>query len=98
MYDVHKNITRTVVPFSEMSRNIKNATVAIEDAEFYEHIGVRPTAFLRALLVNIRTLGFNQGGSTITQQVVKNSILTKDKTITRKLKEWILALKLVQKS
>lgn len=97
LYDVHKNITRTVVPFSEMSRNIKNATVAIEDAEFYEHIGVRPTAFLRALLVNISTLGFNQGGSTITQQVVKNSILTKDKTITRKLKEWILALKLEQK-
>jgi len=97
LYDVHQNITRTVISFSEISRNIKNATVAIEDAEFYDHIGIKPTAFLRALLVNIVTLGFNQGGSTITQQVVKNSILTKDKTIARKLKEWILALKLEQK-
>ena len=97
LYDVHQNIVRTVIPFSEMSRNIKNATVAVEDAGFYDHIGIKPTAFLRALLVNITTLGFNQGGSTITQQVVKNSILTRDKTITRKLKEWILALKLEKK-
>jgi len=94
LYDIHENTKRTVVPFNEISRHIKNATVAIEDTEFYEHFGVKPKAFLRAVLVNLTTGEFSQGGSTITQQVVKNSILTTDKTITRKLKEWVLAIKL----
>ncbi len=94
LYDLHENVRRTVVPFSEISRHAKNATVAIEDAEFYEHRGIRPLAILRATLVNIGALGFSQGGSTITQQVVKNAVLTKDKTPSRKLKEWVLALKL----
>ena len=94
LYDLHRDIQRTVVPFSEMSRNIKNATVAIEDAEFYEHIGVRPLATFRAVFIQpLRGKGI-QGGSTITQQVVKNSLLTADKTIARKLKEWVLAIKL----
>ncbi len=96
LYDVHENIQRTVIPLTEVSRNVKNAAVAIEDAEFYEHNGIRPRAILRAILVNLGLKsGYSgQGGSTITQQVVKNSILTSDKKISRKLKEWILALKL----
>ena len=96
LYDVHENIQRTVIPLSEISRNIKNAAVAIEDAEFYEHKGIKPKAILRAMLVNIGALEFSQGGSTITQQVVKNSILTSEKKISRKLKEWFLSLKLEQ--
>ncbi len=92
--DLQENTTRTVIPISDVSKNLQLATVAIEDAEFYEHNGVKPTAFLRAVLVNLASLGFSQGGSTITQQVVKNSILTTDKTITRKVKEWVLAIKL----
>ncbi len=94
--DVHQNIRRTVVPFDQVSRNIKNATVAIEDAEFYEHIGVKPTAIIRAILTNLISgdLLSGQGGSTITQQVVKNSLLTTEKSITRKLKEWVIAIKL----
>lgn len=94
LYDLHQNIQRTIIPYEEMSRNIKNATVAIEDAEFYEHKGIKPTAILRAVFVNLTSLGFSQGGSTITQQVVKNSILVSEKKISRKIKEWILALKL----
>lgn len=96
LYDVHENIQRTVISFSEISRNIKNATVAIEDADFYKHKGVEPKAVLRAVLVNLglKSGYYGQGGSTITQQVVKNSILTSEKKISRKLKEWILALKL----
>jgi len=94
LYDVHENIQRTVIPIEDMSRNIKNATVAIEDAEFYDHIGIRPLAFLRAIIVNVREGGLSQGGSTITQQVVKNTLLTSEKKISRKLKEWVLALKL----
>ncbi len=94
LYDFHKDIRRKVVPFDEISRYLKNATVAIEDAGFYTHKGVLPSAVLRAILVNIGALGFEQGGSTITQQVVKNSLLTQEKTVARKLKEWVLSLKL----
>jgi membrane peptidoglycan carboxypeptidase len=79
-----------------MGPNIKNATVAIEDSEFYNHSGFRPKSFLRAVLVNLHIIPgvIGQGGSTITQQVIKLSLLTSDKTIVRKLKEIILALKL----
>ena len=94
LYDVHQDVKRTVVPFDAISRNIKNATVAIEDTEFYQHHGIKPTAILRAILANLGALSFSQGGSTITQQVVKNTILTKEKQVSRKLKEWVLALKL----
>ncbi|MBI2049014.1 MAG: transglycosylase domain-containing protein [Parcubacteria group bacterium] len=53
LYDLHKDIQREVVPFDEISRDVKNATVAIEDAGFYEHKGVLPSAIFRAILVNI---------------------------------------------
>ncbi|PCI28999.1 hypothetical protein COB55_02925 [Candidatus Wolfebacteria bacterium] len=96
LYDVHENVRRTLVSYEDISRYVKNATVAIEDAEFYEHHGIKPDAFIRALLVNVREGGYKQGGSTLTQQVIKNSILTSEKTISRKLKEWVLALKLEQ--
>lgn len=94
LFDVFQDTRRTVVPFDEISKYIKDATITIEDKEFYEHKGFKPTAFLRAVFVNTLTQEFSQGGSTITQQVVKNSILVGDKTIARKLKEIVLALKL----
>jgi 1A family penicillin-binding protein len=99
LYDVHQDIRRSVIPFEEMSRHIKNATVAIEDAEFYEHLGIKPTAILRAVISNLFIAlhlsdGYTQGGSTITQQVVKNALLTKERTLTRKIKEWVLAIRL----
>lgn len=94
LYDLGKNVRRTVVSLDEISDYIKKASVAIEDAEFYNHNGFRLKSFLRAVMVNLVDREYSQGGSTITQQVVKNSLLTKDKTITRKLKEIFLALKL----
>ena len=97
LYDVNKDVKRTIVPLSEISPFISKALIAIEDTEFYTHKGVRPLAILRAFFANIFSLGISQGGSTITQQVVKNTLLTGDKTPTRKLKEVILALKLEQK-
>ncbi|MCF7833786.1 MAG: PBP1A family penicillin-binding protein [Candidatus Pacebacteria bacterium] len=93
LYDVHEDIRRTNIPFEEMGSNIKNATVAIEDAEFYNHKGIRVTSIIRAILFNFtNTSGGTQGGSTITQQLVKNSLLNNKKTITRKIQEWILAM------
>lgn len=94
LYDLSQGVKRELVPMEAISDYAKQATIAIEDKNFYEHKGIKLSSFFRALLVNISTLSFSQGGSTITQQVVKNSILTKDKTPTRKLKEWILAVKL----
>src|SRR3990167_7677769 len=94
LYNLSQNIKRTVVPISDMSRHIKNATVAIEDSKFYEHHGFRPNSFIRAAFVNIISGRYNQGGSTITQQVVKNALLTGEKKLSRKLKELVLSLRL----
>ena len=96
LYDVFQGVQRTVIPFDQISQHMKHATLAIEDPAFYEHVGIKPTAILRASWINAINLSFVQGGSTITQQVVKNSLLTSEKTVTRKLKEWLLALKLEQ--
>jgi 1A family penicillin-binding protein len=94
LYNIHDNIKRTEVPLYEISPYIQQATIAIEDAHFYEHHGFRPTSFIRAVLANVTTGGFSQGGSTITQQVVKNALLSREKTIIRKVKEIILSVKL----
>lgn len=94
LYDTNRDIRRTEIPFEEMGDTIKHATIAIEDQKFYEHHGVRISSFIRAMWVNLVSGSFSQGGSTITQQVIKNSLLNKDKKITRKIKEWVLATKL----
>lgn len=94
LYDIHQDVKRTNIPFEEMSVNIKNATVAIEDAEFYNHSGVRVTSTIRAILSNLSGIGIGGGGSTITQQLVKNTLLTSKKSPIRKVKEWILAVKI----
>ena len=94
LYDMGRDSRRAAISIDNISYYAKAATIAIEDKNFYSHSGFELRSFLRAVVVNLTTLSFSQGGSTITQQVVKNSILTKDKTPTRKLKELILALKL----
>ncbi len=94
LYDIHQDVKRTVIPFDKMGENIKEATVAIEDENFYQHHGVQLRSIVRAILANLKSGGFSQGGSTITQQIVKNSLLTTDKKVSRKLKEIFLALKI----
>lgn len=96
LFDVHGNIKRTIVPFDQISDYMKKATVAIEDENFYEHNGIKISSIFRAILTNLKNgdlLG-GQGGSTITQQVIKNALLTSDKKISRKVKEWVLAPRL----
>ncbi len=96
LYDIHDDIKRTYISFDKMSASIKNATVAIEDAEFYNHNGIRITSIIRAVLSNIGT-GRTQGGSTITQQLIKNTLLTGGRgyqKYIRKIKEWVLAVKI----
>lgn len=98
LYDVFNKTKRTLVPIEDISQNIKDATISIEDKDFYTHKGFKLTSFLRAIFVNLLSGEYSQGGSTITQQVVKNSILTGDKSFlggpVRKVKEIVLSLKL----
>lgn len=94
LYDVNTDVKRTVISLASTSPFVQKATIAIEDSDFYRHIGIQPSAIIRAILADLISRDASQGGSTITQQVVKNSLLTKDKTLTRKIKEWVLAIKL----
>lgn len=99
LFDVHGNVRRTVVPLDQINDYVKWATIAIEDSNFYNHHGIEPKAIVRAVLTNIKEgRPFSgQGGSTITQQVIKNALFTNDKLISRKLKEWVLAPRLESK-
>jgi len=94
LYDVHGEEKRTVIPFTEIPQQIKNATLVIEDDNFYHHFGIDFTGILRSFLRNIQGKTTLQGGSTITQQFIKNAILTPEKTYTRKIKEAILAIEM----
>lgn len=87
---------RTVVSISAISDEMKNAIVAAEDANFYEHEGLDYIGILRALITNVKAGGIRQGASTITQQVVKNILLTHERSFERKVRELILARRIEQ--
>ncbi len=97
LYDLNHDVRRNVVPLSEISPYLQEAAISIEDSGFYQHGGVSFTGIARAFITDVTRGEFAQGGSTITQQVVKNTILTGNKTITRKVQEWILSWKLEKK-
>jgi penicillin-binding protein 1C len=94
LYDLNDNIRRTVIPDEAIGANLKNATVAIEDSDFYYHNGISFRGLARAIWHKFIYGGKMEGGSTLTQQLIKNTLLTNERTITRKIKEWILAIKL----
>lgn len=91
---------RQVVPLSEISPYLKRAVLAIEDKDFYEHAGIDPPAIIRAFFVNLQAGRIVEGGSTITQQLVKNLLIPENergRTFSRKIKELLLALELEKK-
>ena len=94
LYDVNAGSKRTVVPLSQISPYIQDATLAIEDVNFYNHGGIDVKSIFRAMLADLTPGGVKEGASTITQQVIKNAILTSNQTFTRKIEEAILAIKL----
>lgn len=87
---------RTVVPLSELPPHVKLAVLAAEDANFYEHEGLNYLGIARAMMVNLRAGETKQGGSTITQQVVKNLLLNSERTYNRKIREALLARRIEQ--
>lgn len=90
IYEMYKDKNRVPVTLADVSDNLKKATVAIEDKNFYKHKGISETGIIRAMFNTILGRRF-EGGSTITQQLIKNVLLTTERTISRKIKEWILA-------
>lgn len=96
LYDYNRDAKRSIIPLSNISPNVINATIAMEDSSFYEHGGIRVTSIIRAILADVFGTSLSQGGSTITQQVVKNELLTRKKSVIRKIHELLLSLKLEQ--
>src|SRR3954452_21036054 len=88
------NTSRIDVPLSQVPVPVRQAVLAAEDRNFYSEPGISPTGIMRAVWVDLRGGDIKQGGSTITQQYVKNAYLTQERTFTRKFKEIFIAVKL----
>ncbi|MEK4885189.1 biosynthetic peptidoglycan transglycosylase [Bacillus sp. FSL W8-0223] len=88
---------RDYVKYDEVPKLVRDAIIATEDARFYQHHGIDIIRTIKAIISNVTNGYGSQGGSTITQQVVKNSFLTHEKTIKRKVQEWWLAYQLERK-
>ena len=96
LYEISGNERRTLVALKDIPDYVKQATIAIEDKNFYKHGGFSIWAMMRTAVTNV-VFNRSAGGSTLTQQFIKNAVLTSEKTITRKVKELILAYRLEQK-
>ncbi len=94
---VFKKRHRLYANYDEIPGYMIEALVAVEDTKFFEHSGINPDAILRAIFKDIKAGKFVEGGSTLTQQLVKNKLLTRKKTLMRKLNEAVLAIKIENK-
>jgi len=91
---VFKKRHRLYARYDELPGYLVEALVAVEDTKFFEHHGVNPDAIIRAIVTDIKAGKFVEGGSTLTQQLIKNKLLSNEKKLARKIKEAILALKI----
>ncbi|QOG11657.1 transglycosylase domain-containing protein [Arcobacter sp. FWKO B] len=94
--NIFDNEHRILVPYDEIPSRLIEALVAIEDTHFFEHNGINIEAISRAMIKNIQSGKFVEGASTLTQQLVKTMLLTREKKIDRKIKEAILSITLEQ--
>lgn len=94
LYEIHGEEKRTVIPFDQIPQIVKDATISAEDTDFYKHSGINFRGIFRAVLADIRGNKITEGGSSITQQLIKNAYLTSERTFSRKIKEMILAVAL----
>ncbi len=94
LFDVHGNERRTIIPWEKIPETVRKSSIVAEDDEFYKHHGIDFKGILRAFYINITKRSLSQGGSTITQQLIKNSLFGQEKTISRKIREAIFAIKI----
>ncbi|MGE3278791.1 MAG: transglycosylase domain-containing protein, partial [Candidatus Altimarinota bacterium] len=94
LYTIHGEENRQEIPLSEIPKHVIDATIAIEDDQFFEHIGFDIGGILKGFLAEYLGIGARRGGSTITQQLVKNTLLSNERTLTRKIKELIISIQL----
>ncbi len=92
LYDIYGEEKRTIIPWEEIPESVKKATLASEDDDFYRHKGIDFLGVARAVWRNILSLDIEQGGSTITQQLVGNALVGRQQTWGRKIQEAILAI------
>jgi len=97
MAQLHGTEDRTLVTYDQIPDILREAVVSAEDRDFFKHGGVDPMGIARAAVSDLRGNGVRQGGSTITQQYVKQEYLSSEQTATRKIKEAVMAVKLEQK-
>lgn len=91
LYEIYSSQNRTIVPLTDIPTHLQQATLAIEDKNFYKHPGFDITSIIRALRENARKGAALQGASTITQQLIKASLLNSERKFSRKIKEVVLA-------
>ncbi len=97
LYEIFADEKRTVVTLDQIPKDLINGVIATEDTAFYDHVGIRPLSIIRSVVYGVIGKGRLGGGaSTLTQQLVKNAILTNERTVSRKAKEIILSLRLEQ--
>src|SRR5690348_17259414 len=92
LYDIHGPEKRTIIPWEQIPDTVKQATLAAEDDSFYTHGGFDIKSILRSFWVDIKTMSFSEGGSTITQQLVGNALTGRQKTLLRKVEELVLSV------
>lgn len=92
LYDIYQNQNRTPVKLADIPNYVKEATISIEDKDFYKHGGFSVLGIARSVFLLVAHRQVEGGGSTLTQQLVKNALLSGERTLTRKVKEFILAV------
>ena len=97
LYDIYGEEKREIVSFDKISDNLKHAVLASEDSRFYQHGGVDFEGILRAAWVDLTSQSKIQGGSTLTQQLIRSVYLTNQKSISRKIREIVLSIELEER-
>jgi len=97
LYDIYRDENRTYITLDQIPKKLQEATIAIEDKDFYQNQGFSIIGYLRAFRNAILSRRIAGGGSTLTQQLVKNTLLSSEQTVARKIKEFILAIQVDRK-
>lgn len=94
LYEIHGNENRTLIQLDDLPQHLIDATISVEDQQFYKHSGFNPVRIFKGVVFGTLFKGRAEGGSTLTQQFVKNAVLTNERRISRKIKELVLSIEL----